>query len=158
MKLKTIKFFAPEENTPAQKPSGKAKPVSTGYISTSGKLVIPSATLEELGIQAATSYFKIGTQEGKRKIKFLYLVPSESQDQAFSFERSGRGGYVIPLALILKKGGIDFENAKVPFTITLFNYHEGISGYELTLEHSVPKPAYSGKPRGRKPKAQTVSE
>jgi hypothetical protein len=158
MKLKAIKFFAPEENAPAQKLVAKAKSALTGYISATGKLVFPTATLEELGLDAATSHFKIGTQEGKRKIKSLYLIPSENQEQAFSFERSGRGGYVIPLAIILKKGGIDFEGAKVTFSITTFDYEEGVTGYELTFESSAPKPEYTGKPRGRKPKSSAVSE
>lgn len=158
MKIKSIKFFAPEENAPVQKATPKAKSLPTGYISATGKLVFPSATLEELGIEAASSQFKIGTDEGKRKIKSLYLVPSESAEQAFSFERSGRGGYVIPLALILKKGGIDFQGAKVTFSVSLFHYDEGVVGYQLTFENSTPKPEYTGKPRGRKPKATTVSE
>lgn len=158
MKIKSIKFFAPEENAPVQKSAPKAKPLPTGYISASGKLVFPSASLEELGIEAASSQFKIGTDEGKRKIKSLYLVPSESAEKAFSFERSGRGGYVIPLALILKKGGIDFESAKVTFSVSLFHYDEGVVGYQLTFENSAPKPEYTGKPRGRKPRAATVSE
>ncbi|SKB87604.1 hypothetical protein [Dyadobacter psychrophilus] len=97
MKIKSIKFFAPEENVQVQKSARKAKPLPTGYISATGKLVFPSVTLEELGINAASTQFKIGTDMGKRKIKSLYLVPSGSVEQAFSFERSGRGGYVIPL-------------------------------------------------------------
>ncbi|MCF0062804.1 hypothetical protein MUK70_08485 [Dyadobacter chenwenxiniae] len=158
MKVKSIKFFAPEENAAVQKPAPKLKPLPTGYISATGKLVFPSATLEELGIEAASTQFKIGTDEGKRTIKSLYLVPSDSAEQAFPFERSGRGGYVIPLALILKKGGIDFESTKVTFSVSLFHYDEGVVGYQLIFENSAPKPEYTGKPRGRKPRAASVSE
>lgn len=152
MKTPSIRFFAPEENSLPTKQIAKAKLAPTGYISTSGKIVLPALTLEELGIEAATASFRIGTQEGKRKIKSLYLVPTTEQEGAFSFARSGRGGYVIPLALILKKGGVNFESAKVPFSVTLFNYAGGVTGYELSIEDIYPKPAYTGKPRGRKAK------
>lgn len=152
MKIKAIKFFSPEENVPVQKPAAKVKPVPTGYVSAAGKLVFPSATLEELGIEAASTQFKIGTDEGKRKIKSLYLVPTQGPEQAFSFERSCRGGYVIPLAVILKKGGIDFENGKTCFSVRVFNHDEGVTGYQLSFEHEGPKPEYTGRPRGRKPK------
>jgi hypothetical protein len=153
MKNKTIKFFTPQENSPeTSKSKGKSKSAPTGYISTTGKLVFPAATLEELGIEADSIRFQIGSQEGKRKLKSLYLVPSNDQNNAFALEKSGRG-YVIPLGFILKKGGVDFESTKYTFAVTLFNYSEGIVGYELELISSAPKPEYTGKPRGRK-KAQ----
>lgn len=98
MKLKAIKFFSPEENLP-KTPQAKAAPLPAGYISSSGKLVFPAAALRDLGIDPESTNFKIGTQDGKRKIKSLYLVPAASSDQTFSFEKSGRG-HVIPLAVI----------------------------------------------------------
>jgi hypothetical protein len=158
MKVKTIKFFSPEENAPkTEKSISKPKPKPTGYISASGKLVFPGATLEELGIEPDTASFKIGTQQGKRVLKFLYLIPSDSQSETFSMAKSGRG-YVIPLALILKKGGVDFEGTKYTFDVSLFSYEEGVTGFELAIISSEPKPVYTGKPRGRKPKAATVAE
>ncbi|WP_353720133.1 hypothetical protein [Dyadobacter sp. 676] len=99
MKLKAIKFFSPEENVPEVKTAQKAAPLPTGYISNSGKLVFPAAALRDLGIDPESANFKIGTQEGKRKIKSVYLVPAAISDQTFSFEKSGRG-HVIPLAII----------------------------------------------------------
>jgi len=152
MKVKSIKFFSPNENAPVTA-KAKEKAAPTGYISSTGKLVLPSATLEELGIEAESAKFKIGTQQGKRTLKFLYLIPATDQDETFSLEKSGRG-YVIPLAIILKKGGVDFENVKYTFSITLFNYEEGVVGYELALENPLPKPVYTGKPRGRKPRTE----
>lgn len=155
MKARAIKFFSPEENVSVtKKPQEKQKP--TGYISGSGKLVLPPKTLEELGIEPETSRFKIGTQQGKRTLKYLYLIPSTEESGTFSLTRSGRG-YSIPLELILRKGGIDFENTKYIFEITLFNYDEGVVGYELQLGSEEPKPAYTGKPRGRKPKSALVA-
>jgi hypothetical protein len=153
MKNKAIKFFSPLENTPeSSKTKNKSQSAPTGYISAAGKLVFPTATLEELGIEAESAHFQIGSQEGKRKLKSLYLVPSNDLNGAFALEKSGRG-YVIPLGIILKKGGVDFDNAKYTFTVLPFNYSEGVTGYELTLVSSAPKPEYTGKPRGRK-KAQ----
>ena len=155
MKVKAIKFFSPEENIPAVK-TAKTKVKLTGYISGAGKLVLPSKTLEELGIEADTTQFKIGTQEGKRTLKFLYLIPSD-QDGTFALVKSGRG-YSIPMEVILKKGGIDYTNTKYTFTIVPFNYEEGVVGYELELSGSEVKAEYTGKPRGRKPAAQPVTE
>ncbi|WP_353720143.1 hypothetical protein [Dyadobacter sp. 676] len=102
MKLKAIKFFSPEENVLKTKVASKVAPLPTGYISNSGKLVFPAATLRDLGIDPESAYFKIGSQEAKRKIKSLYLITAANSDQTFSFEKSGRG-HVIPLSGILKK-------------------------------------------------------
>ena len=158
MKAKAIKFFSPEENAPkAEKSISKPKPKPTGYISGTGKLVFPVATLEELGIEPETVLFKIGTQQGKRTLKLLYLIPSTDASESFAMAKSGRG-YVIPLAIILKKGGVDFENIKYTFDVSLFSYEEGVAGFELAIGNSEPKPAYTGKPRGRKPKAAVIAE
>ena len=88
MKIKAIKFFSPEENVPKAKATSKAALLPTGYISNSGKLVFPVAALQDLEIDPESTHFKIGVQEGKRKIKSIYLVPAASADQTFSFEKS----------------------------------------------------------------------
>jgi hypothetical protein len=156
MKANTIKFFSPEENVAVtKKAKSQAKP--TGYISGTGKLVLPPKTLEELGVEPLSTRFKIGAPEGKRTLKFLYLVPSTETEGTFAMTKSGRG-FSIPLDLILKKGGVDFEKTKYTFEITLFNYEEGVVGFELALNSSEPKPEYTGKPRGRKPKKEVVAE
>ena len=110
-----------------------------------------------MGIDPESTHFKIGTQEGKRKIKSVYLVPAASSDQTFSFEKSGRG-HVIPLALILKKGNVNFESEKLIFKISTFDFDQNTKGYELAIETEAPKPEYTGKPRGRKPKAAVAAE
>ncbi|WP_342088060.1 hypothetical protein [Dyadobacter sp. OTU695] len=153
MKLKAIKFFSPEENLPKTK-EAKATPLPAGYISSSGKLVFPAAVLGDLGIDPASTHFKIGAQDGKRKIKSIYLLPAASSDQTFSFEKSGRG-HVIPLAVILKKGGLNFEGEKLIFKISTFDFDQATKGYELVIETETPKPEYTGKPRGRRPRVQT---
>lgn len=155
MKLKAIKFFSPEENIPKSKVVEKAAPLPTGYISNSGKLVFPASALRDLGIDPESTHFKIGTQEGKRKIKSVYLVPVAGSDQTFSFEKSGRG-HVIPLALILKKGNVNFESEKLIFKISTFDFDQNTKGYELVIETEAPKPEYTGKPRGRKPRTQAA--
>ncbi|GGH42604.1 hypothetical protein GCM10007423_39340 [Dyadobacter endophyticus] len=152
MKTPQIKFFSPEDNTePVSKAAGKAKPKPSGYISDNGTLVFPKATLEEIGVEPETALFKVGTAEGKRKIKSLYLISTEEQEGAFAFARIGRGSG-IALSVILKRGGIDYEAAKHVFTVTIFNYTEGVVGYELAIEIEAPKELYTGKPRGRKRK------
>jgi hypothetical protein len=156
MKVKAIKFFTPQENTP-KTDKVKAQPKLTGYISAAGKLVLPSGTIEQLGIQPDATRFKIGAQEGKRKLKFLYLIPSSDHSASFALVKSRRG-YVIPLEIILKNGGVDYANSKYTFTISTFDYEEGVQGYELALNDSEPKPEYTGKPRGRKAKVETPVE
>jgi hypothetical protein len=69
MKEKSIRFFSPNENLELQKSKAAApkEPILTGYISVSGKLVLPLKTLENLGIDPQTTGFKLGMQAGKRK-------------------------------------------------------------------------------------------
>ncbi|OJV17363.1 MAG: hypothetical protein BGO21_26135 [Dyadobacter sp. 50-39] len=152
MKIPQIKFFSPEENRePVSKAAVKAKAKPSGYISETGTLVFPKTTLEEIDVEPATALFKVGTAEGKRKIKSLYLIPTDEQEGAFAFSKVGRGSG-IPLAVILKRGGVDYEAVKHIFTVTIFNYSEGVIGFELAIGEEAPKEPYTGKPRGRKPK------
>lgn len=151
MKAKNIRFFSPQENQAKTEKKPKAKSLPTGYISAAGKIVFPSATIEELGIEPDSTKFLVGTDDGKRKIKNLYLVPTDQQS-AFSIVRTGRG-YSLPLELILSKGGIDFKARKYVFTASIFNHDDAV-GYalEITPEQPVEKVPYTGKPRGRRPK------
>lgn len=153
MKAKQIRFFSPNENSESTKKSeksvAKAAPV-TGYISSTGKLVFPAKSISQLGFDPNNNRFKVGTQEGKRKIKSLFLIPSdEEQDQTFELTQ-GAKSYGISLPFILQKGGIDFAETKYSFTVKPFDYEEGITGFELKLANESPKPEYTGKPRGRK--------
>jgi hypothetical protein len=157
MKAKSIKFFSPQENSEVKQRSKTKTPTLTGYISGAGKLVFPAKTMDQLDLNPEQDRFKIGTQEGKRKIKSLFIVPTtDTESDAFALEKSAKS-FNIPLSIILNKGGIDYSNTKYTFTIKPFEYDAGVTGYELQLESQAPKAEYTGKPRGRKPKAASAS-
>lgn len=153
MKALPLRFFSPQENNvPKEKNTTKSVPL-TGYISSTGKLVFPAKTVGQLALDPDSIRFKIGTQEGKRKIKSLYLIPAtDEQTDAFALTKAAKS-YGIPLASILQRSGVDFVNTKYAFTVKPFDYEEGVTGYELQLNDQSPKPEYTGKPRGRKRKA-----
>lgn len=163
MKPKTIRFFSLQDNTlakPTETKKGKeAKPIKLeGYISSAGKLVLPAKTIDHLKLQADSARFKIGTDQGKRKIKTVYLVPTQdAQAESFTLIKAAKS-YTVDLGFILQKGGIEYKTIKYTFTLSPFTYEEGVIGYSLALRNPDPKPAYSGKPRGRKPKATNQEE
>ena len=159
MKTKQIRFFSPNENSESTK-TKKEKVVKevpvTGYISATGKLVFPDKSIAKLGLDTQDNRFKIGTQDGKRKIKSLYLIPgTEGEEETFELEKAAKS-YGISLPYILQKGGIDYAATKYSFTVKPFEYEEGVTGYELKLVNDNPKPEYTGKPRGRKPLNKTA--
>lgn len=156
MKNKVIRFFSTQDNTLAkpkkEKALAKSKPVKLeGYISPAGKLVIPAKNFDQLELPTDLSWVKIGTDVGKRKIKTLYLIPSDSEDNSFELVKAAKS-YTISLDIILKKGGIDYDQTKYSFTLTSFTDEFGTSGYVMKLTNDAPKAVYTGKPRGRKPK------
>ena len=157
MKNQSIRFFSPQDNTldkpKERKATAKIKPVKLeGYISHTGKLVIPAKSFEQLDIPSDSAWFQIGTDAGKRKIKTLYLVPADSEENGFELVKAAKS-YTLAIGVILKKGSIDFDQTKYSFTLTPFEDESGTNGYALKLTSDLPKPAYSGKPRGRKPKS-----
>ena len=162
MKAVNIRFFSPTENSDPKTEAPKAlklpKVVLIGYISPAGKLVLPHKTAANLGIDLDETPFKIGMDQGKRKAKSLYLVPTTSDQESFSFEKAAKS-YTLALPLILKKSGVDYATAKYSFTIRLFE-HEGTTAFELQLtpETAISKKPYTGKPRGRKPKVNQAKE
>lgn len=151
MKAKNIRFFSTQENELKAEKKSSTKSLPKGYISAAGKIVFPAAAIEELGIEPESTKFLVGTDDGKRKIKNLYLVPTDDQS-AFAIVRTGRG-YSLPLELILSKGGIDYSNQKYVFIASIFQ-HEDSVGYalEISPEQATEKVPYTGKPRGPKPK------
>jgi len=163
MKPMTLHFFTHQDNaqtTPTKtKKANVAKlPKLEGYISSSGKLVFPAKTVNQLELVADSLRFMIGTDSGKRKIKSLYMVPTHDA-QADSFEAvKAAKSYTIALARILQKGGIDYKTTQYRFTLSPFNYEAGIAGYCLALETPGLKPAYTGKPRGRKARVTNPEE
>lgn len=160
MKSFSIQFFSLSDNSlPKEKKEAKPKKVVlTGYISGAGKLVFPAKTVAQLGSDFESSFFKIGTQEGKRKAKSLYLVKSEESADSFQVQPAAKS-VSISLPVLLKKIGVDFSETKYTFIIKPFEY-EGAEGFELELstanEEEKPKVEYTGKRRGRKPKNREV--
>lgn len=152
MKALPLRFFSSKDNGVAkEKTTTKSVPI-TGYISSTGKLVFPAKTVGQLALDPDATRFKIGTQEGKRKIKSLYLIPaSDEQSDTFEMQKAAKS-YGIPLASILQKSGVDFVSTKYTFVVSAFDYEDGVTGYELQLNDQMPKQEYTGKPRGRKPK------
>jgi hypothetical protein len=147
-----IKFFDPSENVEQLAKKERTRQLPLGQISDLGRLVFPPKAIEQAGIDTSVKY-KIGTDEGKRKIKSLYLVQT-SEEPAFEFTRRGRG-LGIDLPVILEKGGINYSSGEHTFTIESFTYGNS-NGYILNIVHTgvkAEKLAYTGKPRGRKPKA-----
>ncbi len=158
MKSAPIRFFSPQDNSERKEKSAAKPVIVTGYISATGKLVFPAKTIGQLSLDPESARFKIGTQEGTRKLKSLYLIPAnDDQDETFEMVKAAKS-YSIPLAVILQKGGVDYANAKYTFTIKPFDYEDDVKGYELQLNDQSPKAPYTGKPRGRKPKNAAVSE
>ena len=153
MKAKQIRFFSPQENSESKPQKNKTavkQAPATGYISSAGKVVFPNKTVTQLGIDPESNQFRVGTQQGKRKIKSLYLIPGDSgQEESFALEKAAKS-YSMSLPYILQRGGIDYANAKYTFTVKPFDYDSGVQGFELKLANDLPKPEYTGKPRGRK--------
>ncbi|AUD06590.1 hypothetical protein [Spirosoma pollinicola] len=162
MKAINIHFFSPTENqqpkAKAEKAAKPAKLLLTGHISTTGKLVLPAKTVAHLGVDLNKTSFKVGMDEGKRKAKSLYLVPSSSNAETFVFEQAAKS-YTLALPFILTESGVDFVKTKYDFTIRLFEY-EGTTAFALQLapEAAEAKVPYTGKPRGRKPKQDQGAE
>ncbi|GAB4039377.1 hypothetical protein [Spirosoma gilvum] len=162
MKAAKIRFFSPTENQQSTSKLEKAsKPANlklTGYVSTAGKLVLPAKTVAQLGVDLDKTSFKVGMDEGKRKAKSLYLVPSSMDEGTFAFQKAAKS-YTLALPFILKKSGVDFTKTKYDFTVRLFEY-EATTAFELKVapEATAVKLPYTGKPRGRKPKQVSVAE
>ncbi len=149
MKLEDIRFFTPEENKPAKKKEETAQK-ATGYISATGKVIIPQKSAEEVGLNPEGKAFRIGVPENKRKIKSLYILPaSADQEGVFEMKESGRN-YFIPLGVILENSGIDFQNNKYSFDVNSFEFDNDVEGYELKFN----QPTQKTKRAGRKPKAE----
>jgi hypothetical protein len=118
MKPKQIKFFSLEDNLEEKKKSVKEEvAVAKAYITANGKLVLPLATLQQLGISTDGTRFKVGVEANKRSFKGLYLIPEQSI-QAPSFELTKIGkGYSLQLKGIFQKLELDYKNLDYQFEI-----------------------------------------
>ncbi len=144
--MKEISFFSPEENVAPKKTSEKAaKSYTTGYITSTGKVIVPQKSAEEVGIEPQNSAFKIGKPEKKRKLKSLFLVPASREEEGtFEMEESGRN-FFISLGPILESSGLDVQKHKYTFDIKPFEYNDS-KAFELKLGAPTPR----GKRPGRK--------
>jgi hypothetical protein len=158
--MPNIRFFTQADNQAAATTAKADKAIKsvplTGYISPTGKLVLPTKTVQLVSDLASVQVMKVGSQASKRKLTVLYLVPTDEQDiEGFAVTTTPRG-LTVELAHILASGRVDYKTDKYSFTLTPFAYQEGMTGYELALtaKNTQPKPPHMGKPRGRKPKAK----
>lgn len=161
MKMKALRFFSPEDNiVKVEGEKKQIKPIPTGYISKAGKLVFPMRSLTLLEFNPDTIAFQIGAEEGKRKLKSIFMVPAKAgDDKAFTLTKSAKS-YSIPFEVILKRRGVDYNSTKYIFDIVSFEYEEGVLGYELQLSEEAPKPPIEEgvvRRRGRKPKEVAVA-
>ncbi len=163
MKNIEIDFFSVQENKPVVEKKEKLNkvevPVLTGYVSPSGKLVLPARTIAQLDFDIDNTAFKVGKQKGKRKAKSLYMVPeSDDQSETFRFTKAAKSSTML-LPIILQNNGVDYTKAKYTFTVNPFDYKETTAlELKLTKEDNAPKKPYTGKQRGRKPKIQETPE
>ena len=149
MQTKDIRFFSPSENEEATAPKKRSKKsvAVTGYISATGKLVLPNRSVEQLGLEPNGMMFKVGAEAGKRKAKLLYLVPASSSDsEAFELVKAAKS-FSISLPFILQKNGVDYAGQKYTFVITDFEFAGGVNGYMLKLNKPSEKTAKVGRPK-----------
>ena len=152
MNLDDIRFFSPQENKAERKTRAKeeTETQATGYISGTGKVIIPQKAAEEVGLNTEHTTYMVGTQQNKRKLKSLYVIPASGQTEgAFEMQSSGRNNF-ISLGIILEKSGLDYQNNKYTFDINPYVFGDDIKGVELKLN----KPTAKAKRAGRKPKNQ----
>jgi len=158
--MPAIRFFTPADNQAAATTAkadklAKSAPL-TGYVSPTGKLVLPTKTVQAASNLSSIQAMKVGSSAGKRKLTALYLIPTDKRDaEGFPVVATPRG-ITIELARILTEGGINYKVDKYSFTLIPFADEAGTSGYklQLTTPHAEEKAPYTGKPRGRKPKAK----
>lgn len=152
MNLDEIRFFSPQENKSERKAKAKEETgaPATGYISATGKVIIPQKAAEEVGLNTEHTTYMVGTEQNKRKLKSLYVIPASGHTEgAFEMVSSGRNNF-ISLGVILEKSGLDYQNNKYTFEVSPFVFGDDIKGIELKLN----KPTLKAKRAGRKPKNQ----
>jgi hypothetical protein len=151
-----VRYFSPEENTkPRAKRTVRKAVKVTGYISSGGKIVLPQKSVSQLGIDFGSTRFRVGVENGKRKIKSLIIVPAADEAGTFAFSKAAKS-YTLNLGVLLGSNGVDFGSKKYSFTVSQVAVSDGGSGYELKFDEPTDKPAYTGKRRGPKPKNQAA--
>ncbi|GAB3740178.1 hypothetical protein GCM10028818_56760 [Spirosoma horti] len=133
-------FKLAQGNSPGNGPAGIA-----GYISRTGKLVLPKKSVEQLtlNVNLLSVRMKVGVDvEEGQKIDMLYLVPAGSSiADSFTVIQAAKG-YTIELGKLLLEEGIMYKTVKYTFTIEPFLLEDGMSGYQLRLHEPIPKLFY----------------
>ena len=136
MKQLSLKFFKVHENEVSPGKTSTKKPALIGYLSASGKLVLPPETFRALSIDPLTIAFRIGHRAGKRLLDALFLVPAPIRDSdSFPLVKTSNH-YAISIGTLLLNRGIDFKQMKHIFTITPFAFDSNVTGYMVVF--SVP--------------------
>ncbi|MFN8345364.1 MAG: hypothetical protein U0X91_10185 [Spirosomataceae bacterium] len=119
MKQKQIKFYSQEDNTIEKKKQAKEEEViAYAHITSNGKLTLPLATLQVLGVDTTQSVrFKVGTDQNKKGFVGLYLIPvEEAGESSFELSRIGRG-FSLLLKGIFQKLGLDYKSTYYRFIL-----------------------------------------
>lgn len=125
-----IRFFTQEDN----ELNGKAVAANAaGYISRSGKLILPLRAFEQVGFDPQVTRYRIGTKTGKRKVKTLYLVPTDEADPAAFELIASPKKYYMALSGLLRKYRLYYWAVHYKFTIQPFIY-DGATAYALELK------------------------
>lgn len=119
MKQKQIKFFSPEDNIIEKKKIVKEEVViAYAHITSNGKLTLPLATLQLLGVDTTNgTRFKVGIDQNKKGFVGLYLIPVQSTEEpSFELTRIGRG-FSLLLKGVFQKLGLDFKSTYYRFVL-----------------------------------------
>lgn len=131
VKMPAIRFFIQADNqavsTQAKTKHLKQPALLMGYVSDTGKLVLPTKTIQATSDLGSALAMKVGRQAGKRKLAVLYLIPTDEQD---TDEQDSEGfpavvtssGVTIELAQILTGGRINYKAEKYSFSLRPFTY------------------------------------
>lgn len=132
-------FLVAESHSPALDPNR-----IEGYISRTGKLVIPNRSVDQLQLDfnLMNVRMKVGVDAQENNINTLYLVPTEKTIvEAFTVNQAAKG-YTIKLGTILLKEGIMYKTTRYTFVIEPFFFDDGTGAYRLRLQEPTPRLFY----------------
>ena len=141
MKVKPnkIRFFSPVDNADEAPLEAPKATTFTTMVTKTGRLAFPQKLMEGLRIDPSKPYYKVGTVNRRKGVKVLYLMPTEAADtEAFELSKTGRG-YSILLKGVLQKMGLNFQDHEYTFTITPYEYGDGVTGFELVSDQQTPR-------------------
>lgn len=126
VKMPAIRFFIQADNqavsTQAKTKHLKQPALLMGYVSDTGKLVLPTKTIQATSDLGSALAMKVGRQAGKRKLAVLYLIPTDEQDSEGFPAVVTSSGVTIELAQILTGGRINYKAEKYSFSLRPFTY------------------------------------